>query len=141
MIINWKFNRNKSSGQWIQIGFYAIAIIFNLCLIVQLLTVGMAYFENPSWWNVHVWLVRGYSGLSLILLAGSAIAPFSKRIRSLTASLPVLLGLQFCSIHLKTLHLEVLHPLIGFILLYVSSTLIHRVWRSISSTALESDLT
>ncbi|MGL5075528.1 MAG: DUF6220 domain-containing protein, partial [Waterburya sp.] len=37
---------------------------------------------------------------------------------------------QFCSIHLKTpLHLEVLHPLIGFTLFYVSSSLVHQVSR------------
>lgn len=47
------------------------------------------------------------------------MAPFSDKVRSLALSLPVLLGLQFCSIHLKTsLHLEVLHPLIGFTLFY-----------------------
>ena len=79
-----------------------------------------------------MWLVRGYSGLSLILLAGSLMPPFSNRIQSLAASLPVLLGLQFCSIHLKTpLHLEVVRPLIGFTLFYVSSSLVHRVSREV----------
>ena len=132
MITNSQLDRYKSERRWIQIGFYAIAIIFNLCLIAQLLTVGIAYFNDSSWWNVHVLLVRGYSGLSLILLAVGAIAPFSKRIRSLTASLPVLLGLQFCSIHVQTpLHLEVLHPLIGFVLVYVSSSLVHRLSREV----------
>jgi hypothetical protein len=121
-----------SPHRWMQISFYAAATVFNLCLIAQLLTVGVAYFNDPAWWDIHVWLVRGYCGLSLILLGGSLIAPFSDRIRSLAASLPVLLGLQFCSIHLKTpLHLEVLHPLIGFTLLYVSSSLVHRVSREV----------
>lgn len=116
----------------VKLGFYATSIIFNVCLIAQVLTVGVAYFTAPAWWNIHVWLVRGYSGLSLILLAGSLIAPFSDTIRSLAASLPVLLGFQFCSIHLKTpLHLEVLHPLIGFTLFYVSSSLVHRVSREV----------
>ncbi|WP_413467352.1 DUF6220 domain-containing protein [Pleurocapsa sp. FMAR1] len=115
-----------------QIGLFATSVIFNLCLIAQLLTVGVAYLNDPAWWNIHVWLVREYSGLSLIILGGTAIATFSDRIRSLAASLPVLLGLQFCSIHLKTpLHLEVLHPLIGFTLLYVSSSLVHRLSREL----------
>ena len=128
MNINSASDRDKPSKDWMKTGFYAIAVLFNLCLIAQLLTVGIAYFNDSSWWNVHVLLVRGYAGLSVILFAGSTILPFSKRIRSLAASLPVLLGLQFCSIHLKTpLHLEVLHPLIGFVLVYVSSTLVHRL--------------
>lgn len=123
---------DRASPQWMQSGFYATSIVFNLCLIAQVLTVGIAYFDDPVWWTVHVWLVRGYSGLSLVLLGGSLILPFSDKIRSLAASLPVLLGLQFCSIHLKTpLHLEVLHPLIGFTLFYVSSSLVHRVSRDV----------
>ena len=117
-------------SDWAAVSFYTIAFIFNVCLIAQVLTVGVAYFTDPAWWTIHVWLVRSYSGLSLILLIGSLMAPFSNRIRALAASLPVLLGLQFCSIHLKTsLHLEVLHPLIGFTLFYVSSSLVHRISR------------
>ncbi len=132
MTINLEGDRDRTPLNWIQIGLFATSVIFNLCLIAQLLTVGIAYFYDPAWWNVHVWLVRGYSGLSLIILGGTAIATFSDRIRSLAASLPVLLGLQFCSIHLKTpLHLEVLHPLIGFTLLYVSSSLVHRLSREL----------
>lgn len=123
----------RTPAHWVQIGFYATSIVFNLCLIAQLLTVGVAYFNDPAWWNIHIWLVRGYGGLSLILLGWAFIAPFSTKIRSLAVSLPMLLGLQFASIHLKTpLHLEVLHPLIGFTLLYVSSSLVHRVSRSLS---------
>jgi heme A synthase len=45
-------------------------------------------------------------------------------------SAPVLLGLQFLTIHLKTpVPLAVLHPLIGFALFSVSTTLVHRVSR------------
>ena len=132
MTINLEGDRDRTPLHWMQIGLFATSVIFNLCLIAQLLTVGVAYFNDPAWWNIHVWLVRGYSGLSLIILGGTAIATFSDRIRSLAASLPVLLGLQFCSIHLKTpLHLEILHPLIGFTLLYVSSSLVHRLSREL----------
>lgn len=132
MTTNSETNYDIADTSWVKVGFYAISIIFNVCLIAQVLTVGVAYFTNPAWWNIHVWLVRGYSGLSLILLVGSLIAPFSNLIRSLATSLPVLLGLQFYSIHFKApLHLEVLHPLIGFTLFYVSSSLVHRVSREV----------
>ncbi|WP_016873077.1 DUF6220 domain-containing protein [Chlorogloeopsis fritschii PCC 9212] len=132
MTANPEINRDIAAKSWVKIGFYATSILFNVCLIAQVLTVGVAYFTDPTWWNVHVWLVRGYSGLLLILLAGLLIAPFSNSIRSLTVSLPVLLALQFCSIRLQTpLHLEVLHPLTGFTLFYVSSSLVHRVSREL----------
>lgn len=122
-------------SRWMQIGFYATSIIFNICLITQLLTVGIAYFNNPSWWNIHAWLVRGYGGLSLVLLGWAFIAPFSRKIRYFTASISILLGMQFASIHLKSpLHLEVFHPLIGFMLLYISSSLVHTTSRTLSPT-------
>ena len=135
MAINSEIDRAHAPTGWMQLGFYATSIVFNVCLIAQLLTVGVAYFNDPAWWVIHVWLVRGYSGLSLILLGWSFLAPFSRRIRHLAASLPLLLGLQFSSIHLKSpLHLEVLHPLIGFALLYVSSSLVHRISSTLSSS-------
>lgn len=121
---------DRPSPHWLKTCFYATAILFNLCLIAQLLTVGIAYFSDPTWWAVHVWLVRGYSGLSLVLLAGALAIPCSNRVRSLTASLPVLLSLRFCTIHLKTpFHLEIFHPVIGFALLYVSTSLVHTMYQ------------
>jgi hypothetical protein len=52
--------QTKLSGRWVQKGFLVIAVLFNLGLIAQLLTVGLAIFDDPTWWNIHVVLVRGY---------------------------------------------------------------------------------
>jgi hypothetical protein len=132
-------DREIAAAHWLKLGFYATSILLNICFIAQVLTVGVAYFTNVAWWNIHVWLVRGYSGLSLILLVGSLIASFSNPIRLLTASLLVLLGFQFCSVHLRTpLHLEVLHPLIGFTLFYLSSNLVHRTSRELFNKSVDS---
>ena len=111
------------------IGFYILVVFFNLCLAAQVLTVGLAHFYHPECWNVHIWLVRGYSGLSLILLAGSYFISFSRRVRTLTSSLPILLILQFLTIHVKTIvPLAIVHPLIGFSLFSASTILVHRVY-------------
>ncbi|NDJ18843.1 hypothetical protein GS601_16375 [Myxacorys almedinensis A] len=112
------------------IGFYALAVLFNLCLVAQVLTVGLAYFDNPDWWNTHVWLVRSYGVLSLVLLTWVYWIPVSKRIRMLTLSLPILLGLQFLTIHTQLslpVSLAIFHPLLGFSLFSASTTLVHRV--------------
>lgn len=111
-------------------GVYALAVLFNLCLVAQVLTVGLAYFDNPAWWNTHVWLVRGYSGLSLVLLAWVYWIPMPQRVRMLTLSLPILLGLQFLTIHTQLslpISLAILHPLLGFSLFSASTTLVHRI--------------
>jgi Family of unknown function (DUF6220) len=135
MALSSNFNSTPlASWRWNQIGFYTVAVLFNLCLTAQVLTVGLAYFYNPQWWNVHVWLVRGYGGLSLVLLVWVYLIPFPRRVRSLTTSMPVLLGLQFLTIHLRSpLPLGVLHPLFGFTLFSISTTLVHRVWLIISA--------
>ncbi len=112
------------------IGFYVLAVLFNFCLVAQILTVGLAYFDNPAWWDTHVWLVRGYSGLSLVLLAWVYWIPMPQRVRMLTFSLPILLGLQFLTIHTQLslpISLAIFHPLLGFSLFSASTTLVHRV--------------
>ncbi|HIK17750.1 MAG TPA: hypothetical protein IGS53_21015 [Leptolyngbyaceae cyanobacterium M33_DOE_097] len=112
------------------ISFYALSVLFNLCLVAQVLTVGLAYFDNPVWWNTHVWLVRGYSGLSLVLLAWVYWIPMPQRVRMLTLSLPILLGLQFLTIHTQLslpIALAIFHPLLGFSLFSASTTLVHRI--------------
>jgi hypothetical protein len=113
--------------RWIQVGFLAIAILFNLCLVAQLLTVGLAVFSDASWWQVHVWLVRGYGGVAVLLLMGTFVTPFPKRIQVLTRAIVILLLLQFVTAHVQQpLPLGVLHPLTGFTLFTTSTTLVHR---------------
>lgn len=132
MMIDLHSEQAKSSRRWIQKGFLAIAVLFNLCLIAQLLTVGLAVFDDLTWWNIHVLLVRGYSGLIVLLLAGLLIHPFPQKIKMLTVSLAALLTLQFITGHLNHFfHLGVLHPLIGFSLFTSSTTLVHRSWHNV----------
>ncbi|HEY9849810.1 MAG TPA: DUF6220 domain-containing protein [Leptolyngbyaceae cyanobacterium] len=138
MIASPSFDAVQTSPQQSQMLFYILTVLFNLCAIAQILTVGLAYFYNPEWWNVHVWLVRGYGGLSIILLVWAYAIPFSSKVRRLAVSLPILLGLQFLTIHLKfPLPLAVLHPLIGLALFSASTSLVHRVWRVISPSLAE----
>jgi hypothetical protein len=131
-MIDLHSEQTKLSGRWIQKGFLAIAVLFNLCLMTQLLTVGLAVFDNPTWWNIHIVLVRGYGGLVVLLLAGLFIHPFPQRIKMLTAGLVTLLTLQFITGHLNhPLHLAILHPLLGFLLFTSSTTLVHRSWHEV----------
>lgn len=125
-------NSTQSLAPPAVIGFCIVAMLFNLCLTAQLFTVGFAYFYDPAWWTIHIWLVRGYSGLSLVLFAWLYWVPFSKRVRTLTMSFPILLGLQFLTIHVQIplpIPLAILHPFIGFSLFSASTTLVHHLWR------------
>ena len=122
----------KLPRRWIQTGFLAIAVLFNFCLIAQLLTVGLAVFDDPTWWQIHVLLVRGYSGLVVLLVAGLFINPFPQKIKMLTVGLVTLLTLQFITGHLnQLLHLGILHPLFGFLLFTSSTTLVHKSWHQV----------
>ncbi len=125
--------QTKLSGCWIQKGFLVITVLFNFCLVAQLLTVGLAVFNDPTWWwNIHVLLVRGYGGLVVLLLAGLFLHPFPQKIKMLTVGLGILLTLQFITGHLNhLLHLGILHPLLGFSLFTSSTTLVHRSWHEV----------
>ena len=112
---------------WIRVSFLAIAVLFNLCLAAQLITVGLAVFSDFAWWKIHVWLVRGYGGLAGLLLIGPFITHSSKRIQALTKGIVILLVLQFVTAHVQQpIPLGVVHPLIGFALFTASTTLVHR---------------
>ena len=118
---------SENEKVWVQVSFLAIAILFNLCLVAQLLSVGLAIFSDPSWWQVHVWLVRGYGGLAVVLLIGTFLTPFPKRIQTLTSAMVILLFVQFATAHIQQpIPLGVLHPLTGFTLFTTSTTLVHR---------------
>lgn len=132
MTINLSSEHKQSSKPWIRIGFLAIAILFNICLVAQLLTVRLAVFYDPTWWSIRVWSIRSYGGLVVLLFVGSSIEPFSRKIKVLTGVLIILLALQFITSHFNhPLPLGVLHPLIGFPLFTSSTTLVHLVWREI----------
>ena len=121
--------------RWIQVSFLAITVLFNLCLVAQLLTVGLAVFSDASWWQVHVWLIRGYGGAVVLLLMGSFMAPFPQKIQALTQAIGLLLLLQFVTAHIQQpLPLGILHPLIGFTLFTTSTTLVHRIMPSRDSS-------
>jgi hypothetical protein len=126
MTIDLPSEQPQIPRSWTQVGFVVVAVLFNFCLIAQLLTVGLVVFDVASWWQIHVWLVRGYSGLALLLLAGLFINPFPQKIQMLTVGLLILLTLQFITGHLnQPFHLGILHPLIGFSLFTSSTTLVH----------------
>jgi Family of unknown function (DUF6220) len=136
MTIDLPSEQPQISRSWTQIGFVTLAVLFNFCLMAQLLTVGLAVFDDASWWHIHVWLVRGYSGLVVLLLAGLFINPFPRKIQMLTVGLSILLTLQFITGHLnQPFHLGILHPLIGFSLFTSSTTLVHRSWRVVFKTS------
>ena len=54
MTISFNADRVREPARWAQIGFLAIAVLFNLCLVDKLLAVGLAIIQNPVWWNTHV---------------------------------------------------------------------------------------
>ncbi len=142
MTIDFHSERSQLSGRWTRISFLAIAVLFNLCLVAQLLTVGLAVFYDPAWWSIHVWLVRRYGGLVILLLAGFFINSFPRKIKMLTGSLATLLVLQFITIHFNhPVPLGVLHPLIGFSLFTSSTTLVHRAWREVFNESETVELT
>ena len=125
--------------RWIQVSFLAVAILFNLCLVAQLITVGLAVFTDANWWQVHVWLVRGYGSLAILLLSGTFISSFPKRIQALTRGIVILLLLQFATAHIQQpLPLGVLHPLFGFTLFTTSTTLVHRAMSFVMGESEES---
>jgi len=108
-------------------------------LIAQVLTVGIAYFNDPALVE-YPCLARARVWWIVIYLTDMVVDRPSPAESDISPQSTRAAGTPIFSIHLKSpLHLEVFHPLIGFTLLSVSSSLVHRTGHSLLPTIPETD--
>lgn len=68
--------------------------LFIACLLIQLLTVGMAVFVNPSWWTNHNLFSHFIGVLGLLLFLVTLFGRFPRTIVMLTGLMNVLFFVQ-----------------------------------------------
>lgn len=135
-IIGRPFSFGKQSFKII---FLIGIIIFVVCLLLQLFTVGMSVFINPSWWATHTQFAHVIGSLALILLPVAFLGRFPKTIWGLTGLINTLLFVQFATIHLSVLPglslSSVLHPVNAFFLLWAATITARKTWQIVVSSS------
>ena len=105
--------------------------LFVACLLIQLFTVGMSVFINPSWWTSHVLFSHVIGVLGAILLLIALFGRFPREIWSLTALTNLLFVVQGSTVHLPIPLSSAFHPVNALLLFWVATTIAHRTQRMV----------
>jgi hypothetical protein len=112
-----------------------VAWTFVAALLAQLFLSGLAVFVAPGWWVRHVAWVHVFQWLAPAAL-GLALAGRSSRVvRVLAVLVLVVLFLQYTTAEFRLVESRhvwaALHPVSGFLLLWVAIELGRRAWRDV----------
>jgi Family of unknown function (DUF6220) len=132
--------RSVSLGrQSFRIIFLIGILLFVACLLIQLFTVGMSVFINPSWWRRHTQFAHVIGSLAFILFPVAFLGRFPKIILGLTGLINILLLVQFGTIHLSILPALSLsaafHPVNAFLLLWTATMTARKTWWIVISSS------
>jgi hypothetical protein len=117
-----KFNRA------VRIIYLALAWVFLLCILAQVVIAGMATFTDPSDWELHVAFVKGFAMVPLAMFLLTFVGRISGRNRWISLALFGLIVFQFLSVQVFSSipAISALHPLIALLLFWGSITTVKR---------------
>ncbi len=102
--------------------FAGLAWLFVACLVIQVFLAGLGVFRTAADFDTHRNFAFLFGWLTLIMLVLALVARLGRRLVGLTALTLVLFALQSVLVGLRgsTPELAALHPLNGFLLLFVA---------------------
>jgi mercuric ion transport protein len=105
--------------------------LFVACLLIQLFTVGMSVFINPSWWTHHSLFSHVIGVLGFVLLLTALFGRFPREIWSLIALMNLLFVVQGSTVHLPIPFSSAFHPVNALLLFWVATAIAHRTQRMV----------
>ncbi|WP_346294042.1 DUF6220 domain-containing protein [Sphaerothrix gracilis] len=110
-----------------------------VCLLIQVFTVGMSVFIDPSWWATHVQFSRIVGFLSIFLFSAALMGRFPKTICSLAGLVVFLFFMQVGTIQLSMLSAlsfgAAFHPISAFLLFWTATAIAVKTWRNVMYSA------
>jgi len=111
--------------------------LFIACLLIQVFTVGMAVFVNPSWWAHHGQFSYVIGCLGLIILLLALLGRFPKPILGWAGLINGLFLVQGATIHLAAFPAlsvgAAFHPVNALILFWAATAIARKTWRNVMS--------
>lgn len=109
------------------------------CLLIQVFTVGMAVFIDPSWWTAHVQFSHIVGFLSIFLFLVALVGRFPKTICSLAGLVVFLFFVQVGTIQLSMLSAlsfsAAFHPISAFLLFWIATAIAVQTWQNVMYSA------
>jgi putative tricarboxylic transport membrane protein len=102
--------------------FLGLAIVFALCVAVQVFIAGLATFVTPSHWAQHTMFVHIFEFVPLLMLVVSAAGRLPARLRWLSAALFLLVFAQYMTANLRGLAplVAALHPVVALAIFWLA---------------------
>jgi putative tricarboxylic transport membrane protein len=111
--------------------FFYFALLFAVCVAIQVFIAGLATFVNPAQWKAHTTFIHIFQYVVIIMLIVSFTGKFPKSLRWQCLSLFLLIMVMYATANL-TSSIPVagaFHPVIALILFWLSVRIIPRAWR------------
>ncbi|WP_051353066.1 DUF6220 domain-containing protein [Thalassobacillus devorans] len=115
-------NSVRTRTRMIQGMFALLAMLFFVCILIQVLLAGAALFVEHSMWETHSTFIHVFEFIPLLLFILSFFSGIPKWLRWQSAGLYIMIVLQYITITIAAPlpYLAVLHPVIALILFWRS---------------------
>ena len=118
------------SARW---ALVVVAWTFVAALFSQLFISGLAVFVGPGYWLTHLAWVHAFQWLAPVALVLALLGRSSRAVKILSVLTLVVLSLQYTTAEIRLVDTRrmwaALHPVGGFLLLWIAIDLARRAWR------------
>lgn len=114
-----------------RIAFLVIAVVFTICVALQVFIAGMAVFAGPQNWAMHVQFVHVFELLPILMLVLSFTGRIPVRMRVESGVLFLLIGYMYFAANIVRVMpmLAATHPVMGFAIFALAVSILPRAWR------------
>ncbi|MEP6680249.1 MAG: DUF6220 domain-containing protein [Chloroflexota bacterium] len=125
--------------RWARVAYLYAAWLFVACLVVQVFLAGLGVFAGAQNFATHTEFGRIFGLMTLILIPLAIIGRMGRRKIWLSVLVFVLFFLQglFIALRDSAPAVAALHPVNGFLILWISILLAQSLWRERRSPAVE----
>ncbi|MBP2117454.1 DUF6220 domain-containing protein [Cohnella lubricantis] len=111
--------------------YFYLAVIFALCLAVQVFLAGYAIFVDPVKWDYHTTFVKIFEYVPIFMLIVSFLGRLPASMRWLSFSLFLLIMLMYATASLTSQApiAGAFHPVAALLIFWLSIAITRKAWR------------
>ncbi|WP_239615055.1 DUF6220 domain-containing protein [Cohnella mopanensis] len=109
--------------------YLALAWVFLICIMAQVVIAGMATFSDPVHWELHTAFVKGFAIIPLAMFVLTFVGNIRGKKRWVSLALFGMIVAQFLTVQVfsTVAAITALHPLIALLLFWGSITTVKRL--------------
>ena len=123
--------QKKVKGRLSRIVYFYLAVVFAVCVAVQVFFAGIALFVDPAKWETHKIFIRIFEFIPIIMLIFSFTGKLPKSLRWLSFILFLLVMGMYATANLtRSIPIAgAFHPVVALIMFWIAAKIIPASWR------------